>query len=81
MNRNLYEIKVLSGSKSGVDNLIRHELEEYPKEEYGTIVLNLDENDYMKTVRIVRFKTKELFDGRELKFKQGQYPFDSGISL
>ena len=76
-----FNIKVVSGSKDAVNGLVTNELQEYPKKDYGTIVLELDENDHMKTVRIIRFRTKELCAGQELQFEQGQYPFDSGISL
>tara|TARA_B100000131_G_scaffold33333_1_gene30867 strand:- start:663 stop:908 length:246 start_codon:yes stop_codon:yes gene_type:complete len=81
MSHDAYEIKVVSGSKNCVDNLIEYELREYPKKEYGTVVLDLEENDYMKTVRIVRFRTKELCNGQQLVFEKGVYPFDSGVSL
>ena len=78
---NKFNIKVVSGSKDAVDRLIKDDLREYPKKDYGTVVLELDETDYIKTVRIIRFESKELYDGQELQFKEGQYPFDSGISL
>ena len=78
---NSFAIKVVSGSKDAVNDLIVNELQEYPKRDYGTIILELDENDHMKTVRIIRFKTKELCNGQELHFTRGQYPFDSGVSL
>tara|TARA_Y100000593_G_scaffold92870_2_gene185847 strand:+ start:638 stop:883 length:246 start_codon:yes stop_codon:yes gene_type:complete len=81
MNKDLYEIKVVSGSKDGVDNFVKHELQEYPKKDYGTVILDLDETAFIKTVRIIRFKTKDLYDGQELNFTPGEYPFDSGVSL
>ena len=81
MSADKYSIKVVSGSKDAVDGLVENELREYPKKEYGTVVLQLDENDYMKTVRIVRYQTKELCNGQQLIIKEGQYPFDSEINL
>ena len=76
-----YDIKVVSGSKDAVDNLIEYELKQYPQKDYGTVVLELDKTSHIKTVRIIRFKTKELCCGKILSFKQGVYPFDSGINL
>ena len=81
MNQEEFYIKVVSGSKSAVDGLIESELKEYPKKDYGTVVLELDETDHIKTVRIIRFKTKELCSGQQLEFTRGIYPFDTGINL
>ena len=70
-NADKYSIKVVSGSKEAVNGLIEYELREYPKKDYGTVVLELDETDHIKTVRIIRFQTKELCNGQELVFKKG----------
>ena len=81
MNKGKYNIKVVSGSKEAVDDIVQGMLEEYPISEYGTVVLPLDENEHIKTVRVVRYETKDLCDGKELRFVKGIYPFDSGINL
>tara|TARA_Y100000034_G_C6825335_1_gene372063 strand:- start:499 stop:756 length:258 start_codon:yes stop_codon:yes gene_type:complete len=80
-DENQYNIKVVSGSRSSVNALVENELKEYPKKDYGTVIVNLDETEYIKTVRIIRFNTKEVCNGKEVVFKKGVYPFDSEISL
>ncbi len=81
MNNNIYEVKIVSGSSTSVDALVKNELREYPQNDYGTVVLELEKTSHVKTVRIVRYKTKELCKGRKLVFKEGVYPFDSDVSL
>jgi len=77
---NKYHIKVVSGSRSSVDALIKNELKEYPTNHYGTVILHLDDAIDIKTVRIVRCKTKELYDGKNLH-REDLYPFSLGNGL
>jgi len=81
MSYDPYTIKVISGSRHSVDAIIENELKEYPKKDYGTVILHLSEREAEKTVRIIRYKTKEICDGKELKLKEGTYPFGTEISL
>ena len=76
-----YSIKVVSGACNSVNTLVENELKEFPKKDYGTVIIHLDETDHVKTVRIIRFNTKEICGGKEIKFIKGVYPFESEISL
>ena len=78
---NKYYIKVVTGSRSSVDALVENELKEYPKKDYGTIILHLEETDDAKTVRIIRYKTKDLCERSEGFFEKGEYPFTLGSGL
>ena len=78
---NEYNIKLFSGSRESVDKLVRWELQEYPTKDYGTLVLEVDNSDHNKTVRIVRFKTKELCGNTQIPYIEDKYPFVSEFDL
>ena len=78
---NQYSIKLFSGSHESVDKLVMWELQEYPTKDYGTLVLEVTNNDHNKTVRIIRFKTKELCNGAQITYVNDKYPFVSEIDL
>jgi hypothetical protein len=78
---NDYDIKLFSGSHTSVDKLVKWELEEFPTKDYGTLVLELTNNDRNKTVRVVRFKTKELCNSTQIVYANDKYPFVSEFDL
>tara|TARA_Y100000310_G_C20490544_1_gene718965 strand:- start:213 stop:452 length:240 start_codon:yes stop_codon:yes gene_type:complete len=78
---NEYSIKLFSGSHESVDKLVVWELKEYPTKDYGTLVLEVDNGEHNKTVRIVRFKTKELCDNTQIAYVEDRYPFVSEFDL